>query len=104
MFDCVIPTRSGRTGQAFTWEGRLNLRNSKYQKDDSPINKNINVRNLNKYSKSYINHLINSNEILASMILTMNNIVFYQELMKKIREAINNNTFDVFYNKYIGVI
>ena len=104
MFDCVIPTRSGRTGLAFTWEGRLNLRNSKYQKDDSSLNEDIKVRNLNKYSKSYINHLINSNEILASMILTMNNIVFYQELMKKIREAINNNTFDVFYNKYIDVI
>jgi len=104
MFDCVMPTRSGRTGLAFTWEGKLNLRNSKYQKDDSPINKNTKVRNLNKYSKSYINHLINSNEILASMILTMNNIVFYQELMKKIREAIKNNTFDVFYNKYIDVI
>ena len=68
------------------------------------INENTNIRNLNKYSKSYINHLINSNEILASMILTMNNIVFYQELMKKIRETINNNTFDVFYNKYIDVI
>jgi len=104
MFDCVMPTRSGRTGLAFTWEGRLNLRNSKYQNDDSPINENTSIRNLNKYSKSYINHLINSNEILASMILTMNNIVFYQELMKKIREAINNNTFDVFYNKYIDVI
>ena len=104
MFDCVIPTRSGRTGLAFTWEGRLNLRNSKYQKDDTPIDKNINIRNLNNYSKSYINHLINSNEILASMILTMNNIVFYQDLMKKIREAIKNNVFDVFYNKYINVI
>ena len=104
MFDCVIPTRSGRTGLAFTWEGRLNLRNSKYQRDDTPIDKNINIRNLNNYSKSYINHLINSNEILASMILTMNNIVFYQDLMKKIREAIKNNVFDVFYNKYINVI
>ena len=104
MFDCVMPTRSGRTGLAFTWEGRLNLRNAKYQKDDTPINKNIKIRDLNKYSKSYINHLINCNEILASMILTMNNIIFYQELMKKIREAINNNTFDVLYNKYIGVI
>ena len=68
MFDCVLPTRSGRTGLAFTWEGRLNLRNSKYQDDDSPINQNINIRNLNTYSKSYINHLIKSNEILASMI------------------------------------
>ena len=104
MFDCVIPTRSGRTGLAFTWNGRLNLRNSKYQKDDTPINKDINIRNLNSYSKSYINHLINSNEILASMILTMNNIIFYQELMQKIREAIKTNTFDVFYKKYINVI
>ena len=104
MFDCVLPTRSGRTGIAYTWEGRLNLRNSKYQKDDTPINKNVKIRNLNKYSKSYINHLINSNEILASMILTMNNIVFYQDLMKKIREAIKNKAFDVFYNKYMDVI
>ncbi len=104
MFDCVIPTRSGRTGLAFTWEGKINLRNSKYQKDDSPINKDISIRNLNMYSKSYINHLITSNEILASMLLTMNNIVFYQDLMKKIREAIKNNKFDVFYKKYINVI
>ena len=104
MFDCVIPTRSGRTGLAFTWEGKINLRNSIYQKDDSPINKNENIRNLNRYSKSYINHLINTNEILASMILTMSNISFYQQLMKKIREAIKNNTFDDFYNKYINII
>ena len=104
MFDCVIPTRSGRTGLAFTWKGRLNLRNSKYQKDDSPINESINIRNLNAYSKSYINHLINSNEILASMILTLNNICFYQQLMSRIREEIRNNTFDDFYNKYINII
>ena len=104
MFDCVLPTRSGRTGLAFTWEGRLNLRNSKYKKDDTPINKNIKLRNLNAYSKSYINHLINSNEILASMILTLNNIFFYQQLMKKIREAIKTNSFDKFYDKYINII
>ena len=104
MFDCVIPTRSGRTGLAFTWEGRLNLRNSKYQKDDTPINTSSNLRNLNIYTKSYINHLINSNEILASMILTLNNVCFYQQLMTKIREAIKNNTFNHFYNKYINVI
>ena len=104
MFDCVIPTRSGRTGLAFTWEGRLNLRNSKYKNDDSPIDQETNIRNLNTYSKSYINHLINSNEILASMILTLNNIFFYQQLMKKIRESIKTNSFDKFYNKYINVI
>ena len=104
MFDCVIPTRSGRTALAFTWQGRLNLRNAKYKKDDTPIDENINVRSLNSYSKSYINHLINSNEILASMILTLNNIIFYQQLMEKIRNAIKTNTFNDFYKKYINVI
>ena len=62
------------------------------------------IRNLNAYSKSYINHLITSNEILASMILTLNNIVFYQDLMNRIRNSIKNNAFDTFYNKYINVI
>jgi queuine tRNA-ribosyltransferase len=104
MFDCVIPTRSGRTGLAFTCEGRLNLKNSKYKRDDSPINDKIVLRNLNTYSKSYINHLINSNEILGSMILTMNNIIFYQQLMKEIREAIKINAFDAFYDKHINII
>ena len=104
MFDCVIPTRSGRTGLAFTWEGRLNLRNSKFKNDDSPLNNDLSVRNLNLYSKSYINHLLNTNEILASMILTLNNIVFYQQLMDKIRKAIKTNSFDKFHNKYINII
>ena len=104
MFDCVMPTRSGRTGLAFTWDGKINLRNSKYQKDDTPINKDLKLRNLNMYSKSYINHLFNSNEILASMILTLNNIIFYQQLMSKIRETIKNNTFNDFYNKYHNII
>ena len=104
MFDCVLPTRSGRTGLAFTWNGKLNLRNAKYQKDDTPIDPEMTFKNLNNYSKSYINHLINTNEILASMILTMNNIAFYQQLMKKIREAIKNNNFDNFYKKYINII
>jgi len=104
MFDCVMPTRSGRTGLAFTWEGRLNLRNSKYKNDDTPINQNATFRSLQAYSKSYISHLINSNEILGSMLLTLNNIFFYQQLMEKIRETIKNNTFDKFYDKYINII
>ena len=104
MFDCVIPTRSGRTGLAYTWEGKLNLRNSKYQKEDKPINKNFEIRNFNCYSRSYINHLINTDEILASMILTLNNLFFYQELMLKIRESIRSKNFNNFYDKYIDII
>jgi len=102
MFDCVMPTRSGRTGLAFTWEGRLNIKNNKYQKDDTPLDINCTNLNLNKYTKNYLNHLFNTNEILGSMLLTLHNINFYQELMFSIRENINKGTFDEFHDKYIG--
>jgi len=104
MFDCVIPTRSGRTGLAYTWEGKINLRNSKFQRDDRPINNELKLNGINNFSKSYLNHLVNSNEILASMILSLNNIFFYHQLMQKIRENIKNNTFNDFYKKYINII
>ena len=101
MFDCVLPTRSGRTGLAFTWNGRINIKNNKFHKDNSPLDINCNNFNLNKYSKNYLNHLFNTNEILASMLLTLHNINFYQELMRAIRKNINNGTFDEFHDKYI---
>jgi len=101
MFDCVLPTRSGRTGLAFTWQGRINIKNNKYTKDNSPLDPDCDNFNLNKYSKNYLNHLFNTNEILASMLLTLHNINFYQELMSAIRENINNGTFDEFHNKYV---
>ena len=101
MFDCVLPTRSGRTGLAFTWQGRVNIKNNKYQYDNSPLDINCKNFNLNKYSKNYLNHLFNTNEILGSMLLTLHNINFYQELMSAIRTNINNGTFDEFHNKYI---
>tara|TARA_B100000686_G_scaffold337620_1_gene408998 strand:- start:590 stop:1270 length:681 start_codon:yes stop_codon:yes gene_type:complete len=103
MFDCVLPTRSGRTGLAYTWNGKINLRNSKYKSDHSPLDPENNLRNLNKYSKSYLNHLINSNEILASMLISLHNVNFYQEFMRKIRSEIKEGTFSAFYKKYIGM-
>ena len=102
MFDCVMPTRSGRTGLAFTWEGKLNLRNAKYQNDKTPLDGNSTIRSLNMYSKSYLNHLIKTNEILASMLISLHNINFYQQFMSKIREEIKKGTFNSFYNKYIN--
>jgi len=102
MFDCVLPTRSGRTGLAFTWEGRINIRNAKYKSDNTPLDKNTTNFNLNKYSKNYINHLFNTNEILGSMILTLHNINFYQELMSSIRANIKNGTYDTFHDKYFS--
>jgi queuine tRNA-ribosyltransferase len=102
MFDCVLPTRSGRTGLAFTWNGRLNIKNNKYQNDNTPLDVKCDNLNLNKYSKNYLNHLFNTNEILASMILTLHNINFYQELMCAVRKNINNGTFEDFHDKYIN--
>ena len=104
MFDCVLPTRSGRTGLAFTWQGRINIKNNKYQNDNSPLDQNCENLNLNKYSKNYLNHLFNTNEILASMLLTLHNINFYQELMSSIRKNINEGTFDKFHDKYIDYL
>jgi len=101
MFDCVIPTRSGRTGLAFTWNGRINIKNNKYQNDNSPLDPSCDNLNLNNYSKNYLNHLFNTNEILGSMLLTLHNINFYQELMTAIRKNISNSTFDEFHDKYV---
>tara|TARA_B100001057_G_scaffold228166_1_gene228461 strand:+ start:614 stop:1726 length:1113 start_codon:yes stop_codon:yes gene_type:complete len=101
MFDCVLPTRSGRTGLAFTWKGRINVKNNKYQNDNSPLDKDCDNFDLNKYSLNYLNHLFNTNEILASMLLTLHNINFYQELMRSIRINIQKGTFDEFHDKYI---
>ncbi len=104
MFDCVLPTRSGRTGLAFTWNGRVQIRNSKNQNDNSPLDPNVSKFDLNKYSKNYLNHLFNTNEMLASMILTLNNINFYQELMLEIRKNIKKGTFEKFYDKYFNLL
>jgi queuine tRNA-ribosyltransferase len=103
MFDCVMPTRSGRTGLAFTWEGKLNLKNSKYANDKTCLDKECDIRQLNKYSKSYLNHLIKSNEMMASMLISLHNIHFYQQFMIEIRNNVKNGTFDRFYKKYINL-
>ena len=103
MFDCVMPTRSGRTGLAFTWNGKLNLKNSKYINDKTPLDEECDIRQLNKYSKSYLNHLIKSNEMMASMLISLHNIYFYQQFMGEIRKNVKNGTFLSFYNKYINI-
>ena len=101
MFDCVLPTRSGRTGLAFTWEGKINLKNAKYKNDKTSLDQRCDIRDLNKYSKSYLNHLIKSDEMLASMLISLNNIYFYQQFMREIRKNIKNGTFNTFFKKYI---
>lgn len=91
MFDCVIPTRSGRNGQAFTRKGAINIRNAKFADDDNKLDQDCTCYTCNHYTNAYLNHLIRSNEILGSMLLTLHNLHFYADLMKTIRKAIEND-------------
>ena len=102
MFDCVLPTRSGRTGLAFSWDGKLNLKNSKFKNDKSSLDVKCDIRDLNKYSKAYLHHLIKSDEMLGSMLISLNNIYFYQQFMREIRYSIKKGTFKNFYKKYLN--
>ena len=101
MFDCVIPTRFGRNGRAFTFKGEINLKNAIYAYDKSPLDKDSENEYSNKFSKSYIHHLTKSNEILSSMILSIHNIAFYKKMMNDIRESIMNKQFLSLKKKYL---
>jgi len=102
MFDCVLPTRFGRNGRAFTTNGEINLRNSKFCSDDSPLDKNINCDVSKNFTKAYIHHLTKNNEILSSMILSLHNVAFYKKMMSDIRESIIKKTFNKLKNKYLS--
>jgi queuine tRNA-ribosyltransferase len=92
MFDCVMPTRSGRHCQAFTWGGRLNLRNAKYAEDASPLDAES-ACPAAQYSRAYLHHLVKSGETLGAMLLSWANVQFYQELMARARDAIARGEF-----------
>jgi len=100
MFDCVLPTRLGRNGLAFTTSGIINIRNAKFKKDESMLDKNLDCPASNNYSKAYIHHLFKCSEILGLMILSWHNVFYYQNFMLRIRESIKNNKFDKFYKNY----
>jgi queuine tRNA-ribosyltransferase len=88
MFDCVLPTRSGRNGQAFTWSGTVNLRNARHAEDTAPLDENCTCPACRSYSRAYLHHVVKAGEIAASMLLTWHNLTFYQDLMQRLRSAI----------------
>ena len=100
MFDCVLPTRSGRNGQAFTWNGSLNLRNARHAEDSSPIDERCTCPTCGTYSRAYMHHLIKSGEILGAMLLTEHNVSFYQQLMAAMRAAIRAGSFAAFASEF----
>ncbi|HVO16045.1 MAG TPA: tRNA guanosine(34) transglycosylase Tgt, partial [Alphaproteobacteria bacterium] len=96
MFDCVMPTRSGRTGQAFTRRGSLNIRNARHAEDSRPLNAACRCPACRGYSRAYLHHLVRAGEILGAMLLTWHNLHYYQDLMTDIRMAIAERRFEGF--------
>jgi queuine tRNA-ribosyltransferase len=94
MFDCVLPTRSGRNGQAFTRAGTLNLRNARHADDAAPLDEACRCPACRTYSRAYLHHVVKANEIVASMLLTWHNLTYYQDLMAGLRAAIADATLE----------
>ena len=100
MFDCVLPTRSGRNGQAFTWNGALNLRNARFAEDTGPLDARCHCPVCTTYSRAYIHHLVKSGEMLGAMLVTEHNLSFYQALMQGMRDAIAAGQFASFASDF----
>jgi queuine tRNA-ribosyltransferase len=100
MFDCVLPTRSGRNGQAFTAEGPLNLRNARFAEDREPIEPGCPCPACSTFERAYVHHLVKSGEILGAMLMTQHNLWFYQRLMQGLRDAIAESRLNAFANEF----
>lgn len=100
FFDCVMPSRNARHGNVFTWEGKMNILNEKYREDARPIGVSCQCPACRRYSRSYIRHLIKAKEILGMRLTVVHNLYFYNELMQKIRDALDGGYFESFYQKY----
>jgi len=101
MFDCVLPTRSGRTGQAFTADGPINIKNARFGEDTGPLDPDCGCPVCGQWSRAYLHHLIRSGEILGAMLMTEHNLFFYQSLMAGMREAIAAERFATFASDFI---
>ncbi len=100
FFDCVMPSRNARHGNVFTWHGKMNIMNEKYAKDKRPIDEGCGCPACRNYSRAYIRHLIKAKEALGMRLAVLHNLYFYNDLMQKIRDALDGGYFESFYNKY----
>jgi queuine tRNA-ribosyltransferase len=96
----VLPTRSGRNGQGFTWNGPVNIRNAKHAEDQSPLDERCDCPCCTTYSRAYLHHLVKSGEILGAMLMTQHNLHFYQSLMAGMRSAIAEGRFAGFATEF----
>ncbi|MCR5781922.1 MAG: tRNA guanosine(34) transglycosylase Tgt [Clostridia bacterium] len=104
LFDCVMPSRNARHGHLFTWSGIVNINNAKYMRDDSPIDPDCGCPVCRRHSRSYIRHLLKADEVLGMRLCVMHNLYFYNTLMARIREALENDNFGEFCDRYIPLL
>ena len=104
LFDCVMPSRNARHGHLFTWNGIINLNNAKYATDDTPIDSECNCPTCQKHSRAYLHHLFKAKEMLAMRLAVTHNLYFYNNLMQRIRDELDNGTFESFKNKYVDLL
>lgn len=104
IFDCVMPSRNARHGHLNTWNGIININNKKYEKDNLPIDPECDCPTCRNFSRSYIRHLFKAKEMLAMRLCVMHNLYFYNTLMEKIREALDNGTYQEFHDKYVDLL
>lgn len=102
MFDCVMPTRNGRTGGVFTWNGKLNIRNAKFVTDDTPLDPDCPCSICRRYSRAYLRHLYQSGEMLAATLISHHNLAFYLDLMRRVRAEIKAETFEIFRKDFLA--
>ena len=104
FFDCVMPARNGRHGHLFTWDGIINIRNAKYERDERPIAPGCQCPVCRRYSRAYVRHLFKSEEMLALRFSVMHNLYFYNELMQRIRDSLEAGTFEEFRQHYSTIL
>lgn len=101
MFDCVMPTRNGRTGSAFTSRGKINIRNAKFARDETPLDNECSCSVCRRYSRAYIRHLYQTGEMLAAMLISHHNLAFFLDLMRKVRDSIKLGDFSRFRKDFL---
>jgi queuine tRNA-ribosyltransferase len=104
MFDCVMPTRNGRTGGAFTSAGKINIRNARFARDDEPLDAECACSVCQRYSKAYLRHLYQTGEMLAAMLISHHNLAFFLDTMRKVRNAIKLGDFSRFKKEFLEKI
>ena len=104
LFDCVMPSRNARHGHLNTWKGIINIKNAKYELDEQPLDEACSCECCRNFSRAYLRHLFKADEMLGMRLAVMHNLHFYNNLMLRIREALDNVPFDAFYRRYVNLL